>query len=77
MGNFCFWQVEYFVNGEIPTDLSQALVFTNQSLEYLQKRIVDLRNEKIMQREMYKKAQQQHKQLIQDKKEMEINIRRE
>ncbi|NWZ32929.1 CFA44 protein, partial [Asarcornis scutulata] len=68
-------QVEYFVNGEIPSDLSQALVFTNQSLEYLQKRIVDLRNEKIMQREMYKKAQQQYKQLIQDKKEMEINIR--
>ncbi|XP_035170780.1 cilia- and flagella-associated protein 44 isoform X1 [Oxyura jamaicensis] len=69
-------QVEYLVNGKIPSDLSQALVFTNQSLEYLQKRIVDLRNEKIMQREMYKKAQQQHKQLIQDKKEMEINIRR-
>lgn len=77
MGNFCFWQVEYFVNGEISSDLSQALVFTNQSLEYLQKRIVDLRNEKIMQREMYKKAQQQHKKLIHDKKEMEINIRRE
>ncbi|XP_009981330.1 PREDICTED: WD repeat-containing protein 52, partial [Tauraco erythrolophus] len=69
-------QVEYLVNGEMPSDFSQALVFTNQSLEYLQKRIVDLRNEKIMQREIYKKAQEQHKQLVQDKKEMEINIRR-
>ncbi|NXI63059.1 CFA44 protein, partial [Anseranas semipalmata] len=69
-------QVEYFVNGQLPSDFSQALVFTNQSLEYLQKRIVDLRNEKIMQREIYKKAQQQHKQLVRDKKLMEINIQR-
>ncbi|XP_042644979.1 LOW QUALITY PROTEIN: cilia- and flagella-associated protein 44 [Tyto alba] len=69
-------QVEYLVNGKMPSDFSQALVFTNQSLEYLQKRIVDLHNEKIMQREIYKKAQEQHKQLVQDKKEMEILIRR-
>ncbi|NWR54111.1 CFA44 protein, partial [Bucorvus abyssinicus] len=69
-------QVEYLVNGRMPSDFSQALVFTNQSLEYLQKRIVDLCNEKIMQREIYKKAQKQHKQLVQDKKEMEIKIRR-
>ncbi|NXC68818.1 CFA44 protein, partial [Anhinga anhinga] len=68
-------QVEYLVNGEMPSDFSQALVFTNQSLEYLQKRIVDLHNEKIMQREIYKQAQEQHKQLVQDKKEMEIQIR--
>nr|XP_021155428.1 cilia- and flagella-associated protein 44 isoform X3 [Columba livia] len=68
-------QVEYLVNGEMPSDFSEALVFTNQSLEYLQKRIVELRKEKIMQRETYKKAQEQHKQLIQDKKEMKIKIR--
>ncbi|XP_009945583.1 PREDICTED: WD repeat-containing protein 52 [Leptosomus discolor] len=68
-------QVEYLVNGKMPSDFSQALVFTKQSLEYLQKRIVDLRNENIMQREIYKKAQEQHKQLVQDKKEMEIKIR--
>ncbi|NWJ10005.1 CFA44 protein, partial [Crypturellus undulatus] len=69
-------QVEYLVNGEIPNDFSQALVFTNQSLEYLQKRIVDLQNEKIMQRDIFKKARQQHKQLLQDKKEMEAKIQR-
>ncbi|XP_014812720.1 PREDICTED: cilia- and flagella-associated protein 44 [Calidris pugnax] len=69
-------QVEYLVNGEMPSDFSQALVFTNQTLKYLQRRIVDLRNEKIMQREIYKVAQEQHKQLVQDKKEMEIEIRR-
>ncbi|NXN47529.1 CFA44 protein, partial [Rhinoptilus africanus] len=69
-------QVEYLVNREMPSDFSQALVFANKTLEYLRKRIVDLRNEKIMQREIYKKAQEQHKQLVQDKKEMEIEIRR-
>ncbi|NXR13167.1 CFA44 protein, partial [Semnornis frantzii] len=67
-------QVEYLVNGEMPSDFSQALVFSNQPLEYLQKRIVELHNEKIMQRELYKKAQKHHKQLVQDKKEMEIKI---
>lgn len=69
--------MEYFSNGEIPRDFSQALVFTNQSLECLQKRIVDLHHEKIMQRKIYKKAQKQHKQLVRDKKEMEITIQRE
>ncbi|XP_065532760.1 cilia- and flagella-associated protein 44 isoform X1 [Lathamus discolor] len=68
-------QVEYLINGEMPDDFSQALVFTNQSLEYLQRRIVDLHKEKIVQRQIYKAAQEQHEQLIQDKKEMEITIR--
>ncbi|NWX34026.1 CFA44 protein, partial [Notiomystis cincta] len=69
-------QVQCLVDGEMPRDFSQALVFTNQSLQYLQKRIVDLRNEKIMQRETHKKAREQHKQLLQEKKEMEREIRR-
>lgn len=69
--------MEYLINGEMPDDFSQALVFTNQSLEYLQRRVVNLHKEKIMQREIYKAAQEQHEQLIQDKKEMEITIRRE
>ncbi|NWX51360.1 CFA44 protein, partial [Steatornis caripensis] len=69
-------QVKYLVDGKMPSDFSQALVFKNETLEYLQKRIVDLRNEKRMQREIYKKAQEQHKQLVQGKKEMEIMIQR-
>ncbi|XP_072192974.1 cilia- and flagella-associated protein 44 [Excalfactoria chinensis] len=69
-------QVEYFFNGEIPRDCSQAVVFTNQSLGYLQKRIVDLHQENIKQKEIYKEAQKQYKQLVQDKKEMEITIKR-
>ncbi|XP_053792410.1 cilia- and flagella-associated protein 44 isoform X1 [Vidua chalybeata] len=67
-------QVQCLVDGEMPRDFSQTLVFTNQSLQYLQKRIVDQRNEKIMQREIHKKAKEQHKQLLQDKKEMEMEI---
>ncbi|KFO57710.1 hypothetical protein N302_08042, partial [Corvus brachyrhynchos] len=69
-------QVQCLVDGQMPRDFSQTLVFTNQSLQYLQKRIVDLRNEKIMQREIHKKAREQHKQLLQDKKEMEAEIQR-
>ncbi|XP_030912490.1 cilia- and flagella-associated protein 44 [Geospiza fortis] len=67
-------QVQCLVDGEMPRDFSQTLVFTNQSLQYLQKRIVDLRNEKIMQRDIHKKAKEQHKQLLQEKKEMEMEI---
>ncbi|NWV63716.1 CFA44 protein, partial [Malurus elegans] len=69
-------QMQYLVDGEMPRDFSQALVFTNQSLEYLRKRIVDLRNERIMQRDLHRKAREQHKQLLQDKKDMEEEIQR-
>lgn len=75
-----FWlllQVQCLVDGDMPRDFSRTLVFTNQSLQYLQKRIVDLRNEKIMQREIHKKAREQHKQLLQDRREMEMEIQRE
>lgn len=65
------------VNGELPNDLSQTLVFTNQSLEYLQQRIMVLQHEKLEQRELYKQARQQHKQLIRDRREIEIRIESE
>ncbi|XP_071995060.1 cilia- and flagella-associated protein 44 isoform X2 [Engystomops pustulosus] len=67
-------QVDYIINGEIPGDLSQALVFTNHSLEGLQHRIRELQMEKVEQRELYKKAKEQHKQLIREKREMEGKI---
>ncbi|OCT93590.1 cilia- and flagella-associated protein 44 [Xenopus laevis] len=68
-------QVDYLVNGEIPGDLSQALVFTNQSLENLQQRIRELQLEKVEKRDLYKQAREQHKQLIRDKKEVEYKIK--
>nr|XP_056714145.1 cilia- and flagella-associated protein 44 [Euleptes europaea] len=67
-------QVEYIVNGEIPADLSQALVFTNESLVNLQQRITTLQLEKIEQKELYKQAREQHKQLIRDRREMMLRI---
>ncbi|KAG8430441.1 hypothetical protein GDO86_020595 [Hymenochirus boettgeri] len=68
-------QVDYLVNGEIPGDLSQALVFTNRSLEGLQQRIGELELEKVEKRNVYKQAREQHKQLIRDKKEVERKIK--
>lgn len=73
----CFWQVEYISNGEIPSDLSQALVFTNQSLVTLQNRIIMQQHEKVEQRKLYKQAREQHKQLIRDRREMMIKIESE
>ncbi|KAJ6662253.1 hypothetical protein lerEdw1_012416 [Lerista edwardsae] len=69
-------QVEYISNGEIPSDLSQALVFTNQSLVTLQNRIIMQQHEKVEQRKLYKQAREQHKQLIRDRREMIIKIER-
>ncbi|XP_048348373.1 cilia- and flagella-associated protein 44 [Sphaerodactylus townsendi] len=69
-------QVEYMVNGEIPTDFSQALVFTNESLVNLQRRITTLQLEKIEQRDLYKQAREQHKHLIRDRREMMLRIER-
>uniref|UniRef100_A0A4W3IEQ6 Cilia and flagella associated protein 44 n=2 Tax=Callorhinchus milii TaxID=7868 RepID=A0A4W3IEQ6_CALMI len=67
-------QMEYIVNGEIPNDLVQALVFTNEALLSLQQRIRELQQEKAEQRELYKQARQKHVQLIRDRKDMEAKI---
>nr|DBA34597.1 TPA: hypothetical protein GDO54_002143 [Pyxicephalus adspersus] len=67
-------QVDYMINGEIPCDLSQALVFTNHSLESLQHRIKELQVEKVEKKELYKQAKEQHKHLIRERKEMEVKI---
>lgn len=69
-------QVEFLVNGEIPLDLSPALVFTNLSLVNLQNRIITQQREKVEQRKLYKQAREQHKQLIRDRREMMIKIER-
>ncbi|KAM8976941.1 cilia- and flagella-associated protein 44 [Pelodytes ibericus] len=69
-------QVDYMVNGEIPSDLSQALIFSHQSLEGLQQRIRELQLEKVEKRELYKQAREQHKHLIRERKEMEAKIQK-
>ncbi|XP_030833850.1 cilia- and flagella-associated protein 44 isoform X2 [Strongylocentrotus purpuratus] len=67
-------QVEHVVNGAVPQDLSQCLVFTNQAIRRLQQRIRELKEEKTAQRRHYKEHRQQHVQLIKDRKLMESRI---
>ncbi|XP_022090775.1 cilia- and flagella-associated protein 44-like isoform X2 [Acanthaster planci] len=67
-------QVEYMVNGAVPQDLSQVLVFNNASMARLQHRIQELKEEKTAQRRHYKEHRQQHVQLIKDRKLMESRI---
>ncbi|XP_064412807.1 cilia- and flagella-associated protein 44 [Latimeria chalumnae] len=68
-------QVEFLQNGEIPNDLSQALVFPNQALLSLQQRIKELQMEKGEKRNLYKEARHQHVQLIRDRRELEAKIK--
>ncbi|XP_041471026.1 cilia- and flagella-associated protein 44-like [Lytechinus variegatus] len=67
-------QVEHVVNGSVPQDLSQCLVFTNQAIRRLQQRIRELKEEKSAQRRHYKEHRQKHVQLIKDRKLMEARI---
>ncbi|XP_044627520.1 cilia- and flagella-associated protein 44 isoform X1 [Equus asinus] len=67
-------QIEYVVFGEIPTDLSGTLVFSNHSLGRLQERIVQLQEENSKQQKLNKEYRERRKQLIREKREMAKNI---
>ncbi|XP_070438042.1 cilia- and flagella-associated protein 44 isoform X5 [Equus przewalskii] len=67
-------QIEYVVFGEIPTDLSGTLVFSNHSLGRLQERIVQLQEENSKQQKLNKECRERRKQLIREKREMAKNI---
>ncbi|XP_071957578.1 cilia- and flagella-associated protein 44-like isoform X2 [Antedon mediterranea] len=67
-------QVEHVVNGSLPQDLSSTLVFTNNSMVRLQRRITELKEEKTAQRRLYKEHRQQHVRLIKERKLMETRI---
>ncbi|XP_077861599.1 cilia- and flagella-associated protein 44-like [Saccoglossus kowalevskii] len=62
------------VNGVVPQDLSQCLVFCCHGMFSLQRRIKELKDEKSAQRRHYKEHRQQHVQLIKDRKLMEVKI---
>ncbi|XP_073677561.1 cilia- and flagella-associated protein 44 [Garra rufa] len=68
-------QIEYVNNGLLPGKLDSALVLNTADLQRLQKRIEELQQEKIEQRELYKHAKQQHVQLRHDLKDMEGRIK--
>ncbi|KAM9089295.1 cilia- and flagella-associated protein 44 isoform 3-T6 [Megaptera novaeangliae] len=69
-------QIEYVVFGEIPSDLSGTLVFSNHSLGRLQKRIVQLHEENSQQQKLNKECRERRKQLTREKREMARNIQK-
>uniref|UniRef100_A0A671DQ09 Cilia- and flagella-associated protein 44 n=1 Tax=Rhinolophus ferrumequinum TaxID=59479 RepID=A0A671DQ09_RHIFE len=67
-------QIEHVVFGEIPSDLSGTLVFSNHSLRQLQERIVQLQEENSKQQKLNKEFRERRKQLIREKREMSKSI---
>ncbi|XP_074187951.1 cilia- and flagella-associated protein 44 isoform X2 [Rhinolophus sinicus] len=67
-------QIEHVVFGEIPSDLSGTLVFSNHSLRRLQERIVQLQEENSKQQKLNKEFRERRKQLIREKREISKSI---
>ncbi|XP_075857541.1 cilia- and flagella-associated protein 44 isoform X2 [Microcebus murinus] len=67
-------QIEYVVLGEIPSDLSGTLVFSNQSLGRLQERIVQLHEENCKQQKLNREWRERRKLLVREKREMAKTI---
>ncbi|XP_057358624.1 cilia- and flagella-associated protein 44 isoform X3 [Manis pentadactyla] len=63
-------QMEHVVFGELPSDLSGTLVFSNHSLGRLQERIVQLHEENSRQQKLNKEYRERRKKLIREKREM-------
>uniref|UniRef100_A0A8D2C9B5 Cilia and flagella associated protein 44 n=1 Tax=Sus scrofa TaxID=9823 RepID=A0A8D2C9B5_PIG len=69
-------QIEHVVYGEIPSDLSGTLVFSNHSLGRLQERIIQLQEENSKQQKLNKEYRERRKQLIREKREMAKTIQK-
>ncbi|XP_061148876.1 cilia- and flagella-associated protein 44-like isoform X1 [Syngnathus typhle] len=67
-------QIEIDITGQVPSDLSPALVLTRMELQRLQERVNELEVEKHQQTEVYRQARQQHIRLIKERKEMNNEI---
>ncbi|XP_038202030.1 cilia- and flagella-associated protein 44 [Arvicola amphibius] len=67
-------QIEYVVFGEVPTDLSGTLVFSNHSLGRLQERIIQLQEENAKQQKLNRECRERRKMLIREKREMAKTI---
>lgn len=69
--------MEHVVFGELPSDLSGTLVFSNHSLGQLQERIVQLHEENSRQQKLNKEYRERRKKLIREKREMAKTINSE
>ncbi|XP_061656400.1 cilia- and flagella-associated protein 44-like isoform X3 [Syngnathoides biaculeatus] len=67
-------QIEIDMSGQVPSDLSSALVLTRMELQRLQERVDELEVEKLQQTEVYRQARQQHIRLIKERKDMSNEI---
>lgn len=70
----CIFQIEYVVNGSVPSDLSEALVLDKSELDRLKGRIQQLQGEKLHQKDLHRQARQQHTKLIHDRRNMAATI---
>merc|ERR1711912_213791 len=59
-------QIQYCVNGVLPQDLSQCLIFDGSGVGRLQLRIKELEQEKTLQKKQQKDAKRKHVKLIKD-----------
>eukprot|EP00741_Cyanophora_paradoxa_P024459 tig00022075_g23616.t1 len=67
-------QIQCLLDGHLPDDLSQCLVFTNAGLKQLRDRIRQLKEEKQALRRQQKELRKQHVQLTKSKKAKEAKI---
>nr|XP_024659041.1 cilia- and flagella-associated protein 44 isoform X2 [Maylandia zebra] len=67
-------QIEYVVNGSVPSDLNEALVLDKSELDRLKGRIQQLQGEKLHQKDLHRQAHQQHTKLIHDRRNMAATI---
>jgi hypothetical protein len=67
-------QLKYLVNGRLPEDISNALIFTSTGLDKLRERIVFLGNQKLALREQFKQRKKEHKALKKELKDKKLQI---
>lgn len=67
-------QIEFVVDGSVPSDLTPTLVLTREELSRLEERASQLMAEKGEQKELYHQARQQHVRLIHDRKDMDVEM---
>ncbi|XP_041825763.1 cilia- and flagella-associated protein 44 isoform X2 [Melanotaenia boesemani] len=69
-------QIEFVVDGSVPSDLSQALVLDETEQQRLHKRIEELEEEKLIQKDLTRQTHKQHIRLIQENKDMAAKIQK-
>jgi hypothetical protein len=67
-------QIQYLEDNQLPTDLSNTLVFYNEGLRNLKSRIQELKQEKFDIKKQHRELKKQHVGFIKSKKEKQANV---